>query len=99
MQNSQIFRGEESPTRQRKTSCASDGSKTLVRFLEFGTLKDRPKQGRQRITTEKQDRLIVQVPRRNRTVSCPELQWQLLQATDISVSVETIRQNTYSKFI
>ena len=33
-------------------------SKTYVRYLELGTHKDRPRQSRQRVTTEQQDRLV-----------------------------------------
>lgn len=67
-------------------------SKTYSRFLELGTLKNRPRRSRGRVTTEGQDRFLAQIARRNPTTSHPELQRQLLQATGVSVSVETIRK-------
>ena len=67
-------------------------SKTYARYLELGTHKDRPIQIRQRVTTEQQDRLVCQIARRNPNVSHPELQRQLLAATRVNVSVETIRK-------
>lgn len=67
-------------------------SKTYTRFLELQTLKNRPRRSRGKVTTEYQDRFVAQIARRNPTVSHPELQRQLLQATGISVSVETIRK-------
>lgn len=67
-------------------------SKTYSRFLELGTLKNRSRRSRGKVTTEEQDRFLVQIARRNPTVSHPELQRQHLQVTGISVSVETIRK-------
>lgn len=67
-------------------------SKTYSRFLELETLKNRPRRSRGKVTTEQQDRFLAQIARRNPTVSHPELQRQLLQATGVSVSVETIRK-------
>lgn len=61
-------------------------SKTYARFLELGTLKNRPRRSRGTVTTESQDRFLVQTARRNPTVSHPEHQRQLLQATGVSVS-------------
>lgn len=56
-------------------------SKMNVRFMELGTLKNRPRQNRQRAIIEQQDRFIDQIARSIRTVSYPKLQRQLLQAT------------------
>lgn len=67
-------------------------SKTYARYLELGTLKNRPRQSRQRVTTEQQDRFVCQIARRNPNVSHPELKRQLLEATGVNVSVETIRK-------
>lgn len=67
-------------------------SKTYARFLELGTLKNRPRRSRGRVTTERQDRFLAQTARRNPAVSHSELQRQFLQATGVSVSVETIRK-------
>nr|CAI5843013.1 unnamed protein product [Callosobruchus analis] len=67
--------------------CVSELFPSLM-FLELGSLKNRPRRSRGRVTTERQDRFVVQIGRRNST-SHPEIQRQLLQATGESVSVET----------
>lgn len=67
-------------------------SKTYTRFLELGTLKNRPRQSRRRVTTDEQDRYLAQIARRNPTSSIPELKRQLVQATGVGVSLETVRK-------
>ncbi|XP_072384514.1 uncharacterized protein [Diabrotica undecimpunctata] len=71
--------------------------KTYARFLELGTLKNRPREGRRRVTSDRQDRFLGQMAGRNPTSSHPELQGQLLQTTGIDISVETIRKRLCSQ--
>lgn len=67
-------------------------SKTYARFLELETLKNRPRQSRRRVTSDRQDRFLIQIAKRNPTSTHRDLQRQLLQATGVGVSVETIRK-------
>ncbi|XP_072376134.1 uncharacterized protein [Diabrotica undecimpunctata] len=72
-------------------------SKTYARFLELGTLKNRPRESRRRVISDRQDRFLGQIARRNPTSSHPELQRQLLQTTGIDISVETVRKRLRSQ--
>ncbi|KAF2889341.1 hypothetical protein ILUMI_16832, partial [Ignelater luminosus] len=68
-------------------------SKAFARYLELGTLKNKPRQSRRRTTTVRQDRFFLyQIARRNATISYPELQRQLLEATGVRVLVETVQK-------
>lgn len=77
-------------------------SKTYSRFLELETLNNRPRQSRGKVTTDRQDRFIAQIARRNPTTSHPEIKRQFLEATGVNVSTETVRkrlraQNLFSR--
>lgn len=67
-------------------------SKTYARYLELGSLKNRPRQSRPRVTSDRDDRFIAQIARRNPSLSHPEIRAQLLEVRGVAVSVETIRK-------
>lgn len=56
-------------------------SKTNARYLELGTLKNRPRQSRQRGATNRHGSFACQIVKRNATLSYPELKQHLLKAT------------------
>ena len=51
-------------------------SRTINRFEETGAVASRHRSGRPRVTTERQDRYIVQSARRNRFTTFPALRCQ-----------------------
>ncbi|KAL3276124.1 hypothetical protein HHI36_020844 [Cryptolaemus montrouzieri] len=71
-------------------------SKTYARYVELQSLQKRPRRSRRKITSAEQDRFLCQIARRDPSVSHTILQRQFLEATGISVSVETIRQGVYT---
>ncbi|KAL3280668.1 hypothetical protein HHI36_003905 [Cryptolaemus montrouzieri] len=72
-------------------------SKTYARYVELQSLQNKPRRSRRKITSEEQDRFFCQVAKRDPNASTPTHQKQFLEATGISVSVETIPQRLRSR--
>lgn len=69
------------------------------RFEHTGIVDVRINSGRPRATTQRQDRFIAVSAVRNRTVTANQLRTQLLTATNINVSVQTIRNRLHEVHI
>lgn len=66
-------------------------SRLRQRFEQTQTVRDRPRSGRPRVTTRREDRIIALEALRRRTVTATHLQLQLRAATGTNVSDQTIR--------
>ena len=62
-----------------------------TKFNQTGSVSDRPRSGRPRKTTGRQDRYIVTSSRRNRFMSRRRLADRLLRATGTRISVQTVQ--------
>lgn len=65
---------------------------TITRHRATGSLKDRPRSGRPKATTEVEDRNIVITSKRNRRMTAPEIRAQVNQSRPNPVSVTTVKR-------
>ena len=71
-------------------------SRLQTRYQQTGSVKDRPRRGRDRITSAQEDRYIVLTSRRNRFLSAPKLARQLYNAQSLRVSKQTVRNRLHA---
>lgn len=64
----------------------------IKRFKETGSYENRPKSGRKRITTERDDRFLTRLSLKNRMKSSKDLSAELNERQGISVSARTVRR-------
>lgn len=64
----------------------------INRFKETGTHENRPRTGRRKVTTEREDRLLIRQSLQNRKKTALELAAALSEAKGSSVSVYTVRR-------
>lgn len=67
-------------------------SRTIRRYEETGGVQSRPRSGRPRVTTIREDRYIAQSARRNRSVTVPTLRSEFQRAHNRVISCATIRR-------
>lgn len=65
---------------------------TLKRYEGSGTLTNRPKSGRKRLTTAREDRHIERIAIRERTKSSRDLSSELLERHGVCISARTVRR-------
>lgn len=65
---------------------------TLKRFEETGKYTNRPKSGRKRHTTIREDRVLVHAALRNRRKSSKELRSDMYEQHNINISAQTVRR-------
>lgn len=65
-------------------------SHIIKHFLETGSLKPRKRTGRNKCTTDKEDRYIAYVSCKNRRLTAPEITAQFNESRDKGVSVSTV---------
>lgn len=65
-------------------------SRANVGYQELETTNNKPRRSRQRVTTDRRDRSIVQIDTRNENGLHTGIQRQFLKVTGVSVSVKTI---------
>ncbi|GFW91825.1 transposable element Tcb2 transposase [Trichonephila clavipes] len=70
-------------------------SRIWNRFLEAGSARRRPGQGRRRATTPNEDRYLVLTARRHRNMNATLLQQHLRSATGTTDSTQTIRNRLH----
>jgi transposase len=63
----------------------------VKRWGENKDLSDKPKSGRQRITTRRQDKQIVELAEKKDDITASEIQWEM-KKRDVDVSVRTIQR-------
>ena len=73
-----------------KTSCLRD------RFEHTGSVKDRPRSGRPRKTTDFEDRYIRVTSRRNRFMSAPKLADHIYATSHVRMTPQTIQNRLHS---
>ena len=71
-------------------------SRLLARFQQTNSVKQRQKTGRPRKTTVHQDRQIVLLAKRNRMSSAVSLNRDVRTATDVRMSVQTVRNSLHA---
>ena len=71
-------------------------SRLWNRYQTYRTVNDLPRSGRPRVTTMRQDRLVVTTALRNRTHNATQLQNRLQQVTGIRVSTQTVRNRLHA---
>lgn len=71
-------------------------TRTINRFEETGAVASRHRSGRPRVTTERQDRYIVQSARRNRFTTFPALRCQYQRTYHRVISSATVRRRIMS---
>ena len=71
-------------------------SRLLDRFLQTGNVADRPRSGRPRKTTPREDRFLTTSSRRNRFLSCRKLGRLLRNATGTRVCDNTVRNRLHA---
>ena len=70
-------------------------SRLWSRFRETGLCSRRPGQGRQRATTQQEDRYLQQMARRNRYSTAPGLRNDFVEATNVRISESTVRNRLH----
>lgn len=70
-------------------------SRLWNRYQNFRTVADLPRTGRPRVTTRRQDQLLVTQALRTRTLNATQLQQHLQQTTGIRVSTQTVRNRLH----
>ncbi|XP_030764366.1 uncharacterized protein LOC115888707 [Sitophilus oryzae] len=65
-------------------------SRIIQRYMDTGNVRSRPRLGRPRITTERQNRYLAQFARRNRSVPILERRSQFKRTYDQVISSRTI---------
>ena len=70
-------------------------SRLWNRYQNFRRVADLPRTGRPRVTTRRQDQLLVTQALRTRTLNATQLQQQLQQTTGIRVSTQTVRNRLH----
>lgn len=77
----------------RKIKCSRCAVQTsLKRYMETRSYQNRPKTGRNRNTTPRQDRLLQRMCLRNRKLGSKDLAKELNQSLGISISAVTVRR-------
>ena len=71
-------------------------SRLLNRFQQTGSVADRPRSGRPRITTPREDRFLTTLSRRNRFLSSRKLGRLLRNATGTRVCGRTVRNRLHA---
>lgn len=66
---------------------------TIRRFEETGCFKSKPRSGRKKATTAKQERILVRMSLRNRRLSSKELCSQLSEHHKVKISPRTVRRH------
>lgn len=67
--------------------------RNLQKLADHGSMKSRPKCGRSRSTSERDDRLLVRTSRRNRFLTAPELTVDLAATYGVSVHRSTVSRH------
>ena len=62
------------------------------RFQTTGSVQDRPRPGRPRVTTRRQDRLFLLSTLRERTTTARTLRSHLIQTSNVNISESTVRR-------
>ena len=66
-------------------------SRLRDRFIQTGTVQERRRSGRPRVTSRREDRYVVNTTLRDRFLTAPRVRGMLQAATNTNVSVSTIR--------
>lgn len=74
----------------KRSRCAI--TTTIKRHRETGSYKNRPKNGRKRKTTARNDRLLQRMCLRNRKRTSEQLAGDLLEESNVTISARTIRR-------
>lgn len=69
---------------------------TVQRYKDSGSYQNKPRSGRKRVTTARDDRILERMVLRNRTKSSKELSSELLESNRVSVSARTVRRRLVS---
>ena len=71
-------------------------SRLQTRYNNTGQVRDRPRSGRPRATTQRQDRFLVTLARRNRFDDASNLNRQFHQATGVRITPQTLRNRLHA---
>ena len=71
-------------------------SRTIQRFEETGDVASRPRSGRRRVTTEREDRYLAQYARRNRSIPIRALQFQFQRTYNRVISSRTVSRRLFN---